>query len=124
MPWVALLLIQIPCRSGLPSAVRGGFRLWAAAVNDRTISATARTPTNSFGERIGTHLEVHDLAGRPLARLHVKRRSRAHGCPQPPALPPGLRIVDPAIQPLRVEPGRVRDAKYDPLAVLQHEQTF
>src|SRR5688572_17062044 len=54
----------------------------------------------------------------------MKRCSRAHGRPQPPALPTGVRVVDPAIQPFREKPKRIRHAKDDPFAILQDQQSF
>ena len=37
---------------------------------------------------------------------------------------PAVRIVDAAVQPLRVEAERIRHAQHDPLAVLQRQQAF
>src|SRR5437588_1272698 len=65
-------------------------------------------------EWVGAQLKVQDLAGRALAALHVERRPRAHGPPEPPPLPASGGIVDPAVHPLGVEPHRVGDAQHDP----------
>ena len=85
---------------------------------------TRRLGRRSFREWIRPHLELHNLARRAFAAFHVKRRSRADGRPQAAPFPATLRIVDAAIQPLRVIAHRVWDAEDDPFAVLQHEQPF
>ena len=53
-----------------------------------------------FRERVGTKLEVHDLARRPFAGFHVERSSGTHRGPQPLTFPAGVRIIDPSIHPL------------------------
>ena len=45
----------------------------------------------SLRERIGPQLELHHLARRPLAGLHVERRARADGRPETLALPAASR---------------------------------
>src|SRR5687767_16026159 len=50
--------------------------------------------------------------------------SRAHGRPQPPPLPAGVRVVDPAIQPFREKPERIWHAQDDPSAILQNQQSL
>src|SRR5687768_9282584 len=46
----------------------------------------------------------------------------ADGGPQAAPLPAGVWIVDPAVQPLGVEPHRIGDPEDDPLSVLQDKQ--
>src|SRR5687768_11882748 len=70
-------------------------------------------------ERVGSKLELHHLARRPLAPLHVERRAGADGGPETTALPSAVGIVDAAVQPFRVVAQRVGDAEDDPFAVLQ-----
>src|SRR5687767_248175 len=52
----------------------------------------------------------------------MEGRARADGCPETAPLPPRLRVIDAAVQPLGVEPHRVGDTKDDPLPVLEYEQ--
>src|SRR5688500_3146492 len=78
----------------------------------------------SARQRIGPELHLVNLARRPLARFHVKWRTRADGGPQAAPLPARLRIVDAAVQPLGVEAERIGHANHDPLAVLEREQSF
>src|SRR5437667_1959870 len=73
-------------------------------------------------ERIGTKLELHDLARRSLAALDMEGRSGAVGRPQSLALPASIRIVDAPIHPLRVEAHGIRDAKGDELPVHEGQQ--
>src|SRR5438093_13464411 len=75
-------------------------------------------------QRIRPYLEVHHLARRSFAGLHVEWRARAHRRVEAAPFPTRLRIVDPPVHPLRVEADRIRNAQDDPLAVLQHEQPF
>src|SRR5580765_4407215 len=89
----------------------------------RVLMSSPRTPsgppTDSLRERIRTQLELHDLARRPLAGFHVERRACADGRPQSLPFPSALRVVDAAVHPLRVVPGRIRHAEDDEFAVLQ-----
>src|SRR5712691_4953878 len=73
-------------------------------------------------ERVGTKLELHDLARRPLAALDVERRSGAVGRPESFALPASIRIVDAPIHPLGVEAHRIRNAKVHELPVHESQQ--
>src|SRR5207249_10339920 len=68
-------------------------------------------------QRIRPQLEVHHLAGRSLPRFHVERRASADRRVHSSALPPCLRIVDPAVHPLGIETRRIRHAQHDPLTV-------
>src|SRR5688500_17294434 len=49
---------------------------------------------------------------------------RAYGRPQPPPLPAGVRVVDPAIQPFSEKPKGIRYAQDDPFPILQNQQSF
>src|SRR5215469_15163819 len=49
-------------------------------------------------ERIRAKLEVQDLAGRSFSAFCVKRCAGSVGSPESPSLPPGLWVVNPAIQ--------------------------
>src|SRR6266545_8018495 len=74
-------------------------------------------------QRIRPHLELHEL--RPLALADafvVERRAVAGGGPDAAALPAGVRIVDAAIEGLRIEAHRIRHHHVDHLAVLQRNQ--
>ena len=52
----------------------------------------------------------------------MEGRASAHGRPQSTPLPAGIRIVDPAIHPLRVEAQGIRDSQNHELSVIQHEE--
>src|SRR6266536_119887 len=98
----------------------------AARLTDSTSSGTSvsfsASSARSSRQRIGTELELHDLARGPLPAFHVERRPRRHGGPQALALPPDARVVDAAVHPLGVEAERIRDAKVDELPVHEREQ--
>ena len=64
----------------------------------------------SFGERVGTNLEVDHLAGCPLTTLDVPVEVAAVVGPESAALPPRVRVVDAPVQTTREEPERIRDA--------------
>src|SRR4030095_162573 len=68
--------------------------------------------------------ELHDLARRALARLHMEGRSRRHGCPDAATLPTRIGIVDATVHPLGVEPQWVRHTHRHELSVLEREQRF
>src|SRR5271170_3383466 len=70
-------------------------------------------------QRVGAHLDVHGVWRHALAAFLEPRRAIAFGRPQAPALPAGLRIVDPGIEALGVKADRVRDAQRHHLAVDQ-----
>src|SRR5918999_233562 len=69
-------------------------------------------------QRIRPELEPVRLARGPFPPLHVEGGAGADRVPETTPLPAGVRVVDPAVQPLGVEPHRVRDAQHDPLPVL------
>src|SRR5918999_3876980 len=71
-------------------------------------------------QRIGPELEPDRLAGGSLPALHVEGRAGADGGPETAPLPARLRVVDPAVQPLRGEPHRLRDTEDYPLGVASH----
>src|SRR3989442_7804033 len=73
-------------------------------------------------KRIGTKLELHDLARRPLAAFDMEGRSGAVGRPQSLALPASIRIVDAPVHPLGVEAEGIRDAKGDELPLHEGQQ--
>src|SRR5439155_4184643 len=79
---------------------------------------------SSLRERIGTHLKPYDLARRAFSAFHVEGTARADGRPESPALPAGVRIVDPPVHPFRVVPERVWNAQHDPLPIFQDQQSF
>src|SRR6266566_1745939 len=78
--------------------------------------------SRSVSQWIWAQLEVDDDGLFALTALHEPRRSVAAGRPQPSALPTGRWIVDAPVEPLGVEPERVRHAQHDHLAVLQRDQ--
>src|SRR5690606_16629194 len=82
----------------------------------RPESIPRRAGYRSVRERIRTELEPDDLTRRAGTGLHVERRARADRRPQAASLPAALRIVDAAVEPLRVVPGRIGDAEHHPLA--------
>src|SRR5690606_35727969 len=80
--------------------------------------------TNLPCQRVGTYLELEDLARRALASLHVEGCTCADGGPQPPTLPARIGVINTAVEPFGVKAHRVRNAKYDPLTVLQGKKPF
>src|SRR5437899_7297677 len=88
----------------------------------RAPDARPRYTPRSVGERIRAQLEVDGDRLLALAALHQPRRPIAAGRPQPAPLPAGRRIVDAPVEPLGVEPERVRHAQHDHLAVLERDQ--
>src|SRR5207247_9517807 len=86
------------CSSGAPAGTRTARRRTAA-------------PSASPSERIGTELELHDLARGPFAPFDVEGRSGAVGRPQSLALPASIRIVDASVHPLGVEAHGIRHAE-------------
>src|SRR5689334_5320360 len=97
---------------------------WSRSWRDGTWSNHEPSTALLVRQRIGPQLKVHHLARRALAGLHVPGRACAHRGPEAAALPAGVRIVDAAVHPLRVEAHRIRNAHHDELAVLQREQRF
>src|SRR5262245_31294630 len=77
----------------------------------------------SVGERVGAQLEVHGDRLLALAALHEPRRTVSARGPEPPALPARIRIVDAAVEALRVEAERIGHAQQDHLAVLERDET-
>src|SRR5437667_1793692 len=77
---------------------------------------------SSSRQWIGPKLKLHHLARRAFAAFHVKGGARADARPEPASFPADVRIVDPAVHPLRIEAERVWDAKNHPFAVLQEQQ--
>src|SRR5947208_16136996 len=69
-------------------------------------------------QRIGPQLEVRRERLRPFAALDQPRRAVAVCGPQPTALPARIRIVDAAVEALRIEAERIRNADRHHLAVL------
>src|SRR6185503_18885374 len=68
------------------------------------------------------HLEVRGERRGSFAAFLEPRRAIAGCRPQAAALPSGVRIVDAAVEPLRVEAHRIRHAQDDHLAVLEGDQ--
>src|SRR4030095_8313305 len=81
-------------------------------------------PLNSLRQRIRPHLEVQYLAHGPFPSFHVKRCARAHRREQASALPTSLRIIDPAIHPLRVETEWIWNAEDYPFPIFQRQKPF
>jgi len=77
---------------------------------------------SSSRQWIGPKLKLHHLARRAFAAFHVKGGARADARPEPASFPADVRIVDPAVHPLRIEAERVWDAKNHPFTVLQEQQ--
>ena len=96
-------------KDGIPNALtiflldrgRANMRLPVSEYN--VLPGSKHSTRGLFGERIGAQLELHDLARRPFASLHMERSARAYGSPQSAALPAGIWIIDPAVQPLGIE---------------------
>ena len=109
-----------PC-SRQPAPARSNVAPWTDAAR---ITIQPEPCRSYFASGSGRIWNLIDLARRALAGLHVERRARADGRPQPLALPARLGIVDPAVHPFRVEAGRIRHAEHDPLAVLQRQQAL
>src|SRR5688572_8245568 len=72
-------------------------------------------------EGIRTNLELHQLARRSLSAFDVRHRFRGIGRPDAPALPPSLRIVDAAVEQLRIEPLRIGDTQNGKLLALRRQ---
>src|SRR5262245_11334524 len=106
---------------GISTYVRRNGSRQAAAIHQRagpgdlTKCGDLVSP-RSMGQRIRPQLKLVDLARCPFSSFHVVRGSRAERCPEPSPLPAGLGIVDAAVEPLYVEPERIRHARHDPLA--------
>src|SRR5688500_15461584 len=81
-----------------------------------------RQPLPLSRQRIRPELEPERLAGGPLPPLHMEGGARADSGPEATPLPAGVRVVDAPVQPLRVEPHRIRDAEDDPLPILENEE--
>src|SRR5687767_13973604 len=75
-----------------------------------------------LGQRIRPELEPDRFTRGALPALHVERGASADSGPETTPLPVGVRIVDAAVQPLGIEAHRIRNAKDDPLSILQHKQ--
>ena len=80
------------------------------------------TRTRLLRERVGTHLELHHLARRVLARLHVERRSGRYRRPDAATLP-SSGIID-SRPSISCGTQRIRHAHGDELAVFQRQQCF
>src|SRR5579864_8670676 len=77
---------------------------------------------NSIRKRIGAYLEMVDERLAAFAAFVEPGRAIAARRPQPPRLPPAIWIVDPTVEPLRVEAHRIRHAQDDPFAVDKRQQ--
>src|SRR5687768_9540722 len=103
------------------------------AISSASSILTSRTSIMTVDLRLSTcllrqgvwpNLELHYLTCRPLAALHVERRPRADGGPEPSPLPALRRVVDAAVHPLRVEPERVGYAHRHPVPAAERQQSF
>src|SRR5438094_737113 len=74
-----------------------------------------RSRISSPGERIGPDLELDDLALRTFSAFDVPDEVRAVVRVERTTFPTGIRIVDAAVEPARVEAERVRHAQRRPL---------
>src|SRR4029453_19573931 len=89
------------------------------------ICRRAMRPSSAlFRQWAGAKLKPDDLARRALAGFHVKRRTGADGRPERAAFPAAVGIVNPAVEPLRVEAERIGDAQDEPGPIFQNEQSF
>src|SRR5882672_2658152 len=107
---VAMAMPNMPVRSHRPTSENVLYSMPAVS---RGISVR---------ERVGPQLEVHRDRLLALPALHEPRRAITAGGPQPAALPARARIVDAPVEPLGVEPERVRHAQQDHLAVLERDE--
>src|SRR6266513_1546059 len=114
-------------RKAPPAAAKR--RCKARAVTDcstaspRTSSPFARkSESPSVRERIRAQLELQDLRPGAFAALDVERSPGGIGRPQGPSLPAGARVVDAAIEPLRVKTHGVRHAENHEFPVLERKQ--
>src|SRR5207249_3328520 len=82
------------------------------------------TSCRSLRQWIWSNLELHKLARRPPAAFHVERRTRRDARPDALPLPTCLRIVDAAVNPLRVEAHRIGDTEGQKLAVDEGQESF
>src|SRR5580704_608114 len=67
---------------------------------------------------------MHRARRGAFAGLHQPRRAVAVRAPEAAPLPPGVRIVDPAVEPLSVEAYGIGDADRDELAVLERHESI
>ena len=88
-----------------PQPADGAFN--AAGVNDRHVKV-ADLRRGSLGERVRAHLEPDDFARHPLAAFVVPVGDCVVARPQAAPLPPGVRIIDPAVEATGVEPQGIR----------------
>src|SRR5262245_25482150 len=72
-------------------------------------------------ERIGPHLELHNLRPLAFAAFVMERRAVAGGRPNAAALPAGVRVVDAAVHGLGIETHRIGHDEIDHLAVLERD---
>src|SRR5579862_2216647 len=70
-----------------------------------------------LGQRVRTQLDVIDLRAVRGAALVVEDRARARHRPYALSLPAGARVIDPGIEQLGEEPGRIGHPHLDHLAV-------
>src|SRR5438045_1323851 len=103
------------CSSSASPSSWWKFRWWRWSTTKRR---------NSVGEWTRPQLEAHDFGPRAFAALQVEGSARRDGRPEAAALPAFLRIVDAAVEPLRVVAERIRHAQHDEFAVDQREQAF
>src|ERR1017187_8526346 len=89
-----------------PARCRAGISRLKAAIRWRSIR-----------QRIGPHLEVHDLGQAALAAFDVEGRAVAGRGPDTAAFPAAVGIIDAAVHALGIEALRIRDPQRDELAV-------
>src|SRR5687767_16006895 len=75
-------------------------------------------------ERAATDLELHQLARGSVAAFGMERGACRVGRPDPLPLPSASRIVDPPVEPLRLEAQWIGNAERQELAVDQRQQPF
>src|SRR5687768_13212674 len=101
----------------------GGACGRGGCADGRAASITAATTTDSSAtvrfivsacQRIGPHLELHQLALGPLAAFDVPHEVRAVVGVERAALPAAVGVVDAAVEPAGVEAERIRNAQRHP----------
>ena len=98
--------------------------LTPGAHQERIHDSLPDTRTRLLRERVGTHLELHHLARRPLPVSMWNGVLVDIVVQMPRPFHPALGSSMTAVHPLRVEPNRIRHAHGDELAVFQRQQCF
>src|SRR6266568_6535774 len=102
-------VLKIHARQTTSDRSSAGFLNWSRL--SRNIGPPRRRAA-SVRQWIGPHLDVHGARLTALATFLQPWRAVAVRAPQPAALPAGIRVVDPPVQPFGKEARRVRDAQH------------